>query len=166
MVNSCRFCIAGAFSRHERRGIGLLTVSAEVSEIIDRPVADVFRIYAHDHVQNHPRWDPDMELEQVTEGPIGVGTRIRRRHTRGGTTVEGVMEVVEYVPDHAFGLIIRDGPVEMRGRATLEASDQNRTKVTMTVELRGADEVIDEDVFTRQMKQALENIKKFIESES
>lgn len=68
-----------------------MSVTVEVSGVIDRPIAEVFRVYAYDHVQNHPRWDPDMELEQVSEGPIGVGTRIRRRHTRGGTTVEGTM---------------------------------------------------------------------------
>ena len=35
----------------------------DVSEVIDRPPADVFRFYAVNHVQNHPRWDLDMELE-------------------------------------------------------------------------------------------------------
>jgi hypothetical protein len=41
----------------------------EVSELIDRPPAEVFRFVAVDHVRNHPRWDPQMELEQLTEGP-------------------------------------------------------------------------------------------------
>lgn len=45
----------------------------EVSEVVDRPVATVFRFYAYDHVRNHPRWDPDMELGKVSDGPIGVG---------------------------------------------------------------------------------------------
>lgn len=59
----------------------------DVSEVIDRPLADVFRFHAVKHVQNHPRWDPDMELEQLTEGPIGVGTVIRRRHTHYGEPI-------------------------------------------------------------------------------
>ena len=71
----------------------------DVSEVIDRPPADVFRFYAVNHVQNHPRWDLDMELEQLTDGPIGVGTVIRRRHTHYGELIEGSMEVVEYEPD-------------------------------------------------------------------
>ena len=52
-----------------------------VSTVINRPVADVWRWYAVEHVRNHPRWDPDMELEQISEGPIG--TRIRRRNRHG-----------------------------------------------------------------------------------
>ena len=61
----------------------------KVSTEIDRPVADVWRFYAVDHVLNHPRWDPDMHLEQLTDGPIGVGTQIRRVNTRWGEPVEG-----------------------------------------------------------------------------
>jgi hypothetical protein len=83
----------------------------EVDAFIDRPPADVFRFVATDHVRNHPRWDPVMELEQVTDGPIGVGTTIRRRHTHSGVPIEGTMEVVEYEPDRAFGTVIHDGPL-------------------------------------------------------
>lgn len=57
-----------------------MSVKVQVSQVIDRPVDTVFQFIAHDHLRNHPRWDPDMELEQVTDGPIGVGTVIRRRH--------------------------------------------------------------------------------------
>ncbi len=54
----------------------------DVSESIERPPADVFGFVATDHVQNHPRWDPQMSLVQETPGPIGVGTRIRLIHHR------------------------------------------------------------------------------------
>lgn len=141
-----------------------MSVTVEVSEGIDQPVDEVFRFYAHDHVQNHPRWDPDMELKQVSEGAIGVGTRIHRRHTRDGTTVEGIMEVVEYEPDQTFGVVIHDGPVEIRGRATFQAEHQNRTRLTMSVELPGADESMDTSSLTNLMKRTLQNIKKLIES--
>jgi hypothetical protein len=77
-------------------------VKVEVSQTIDRPVATVFGFYAHDHVRNHPRWDPKMELEQVTDGPIGVGTVIRRRNTHFGDPVDGTMEVTEFEENHAF----------------------------------------------------------------
>jgi len=36
----------------------------EVSTTIDRPLAEVWRWYAVEHLRNHPRWDPDMGLEQ------------------------------------------------------------------------------------------------------
>jgi hypothetical protein len=57
----------------------------EVSTTIDRPVGVVWRFWAVEHVRNHPRWDPDMELEQISEGLMGLGTRIRRRNVRWGT---------------------------------------------------------------------------------
>ena len=73
-------------------------MKVQVSIEIDRPVADVWRFWAVEHVRNHPRWDPDVELEQISEGSMGIGTKIRRRNTRWGTPVEGEMEVVEFDP--------------------------------------------------------------------
>ena len=90
------FRIVSSNLHQSSRGEGVLRhlewevcVRVEVSAVIDRPVADVFHFYAFDHVHNHPRWDPDMELEQVSDGPIGVGTVIRKRNSHSGTPVEG-----------------------------------------------------------------------------
>jgi len=44
----------------------------------------------------HPGWDPDLELEKLSEGPIGLGTVIRRENTRYDTPTEGRMEVVDW----------------------------------------------------------------------
>ncbi len=101
----------------------------EVFATVDRPVTDVFRWYADDHVRNHPRWDPDMELEQISEGEIRVGTLICRRNTHFETPIEGTMEVVEYEPNQAFGVVIRDGPQETRGRVTFQEDGQDRTRL-------------------------------------
>lgn len=87
-------------------------MKTEVSIEIDRPVADVWRWYAVDHVRNHPRWNPDLELEQMSDGPIGLGTRIRRRNTMGGAPIDGEMEVIEFEPELAMGVSIRDGNTE------------------------------------------------------
>lgn len=138
----------------------------QVTETIDRPVADVFRFYAVDHVRNHPRWDPDMELEQLSEGPIGVGTIIRRRHTHGGTEVEGTMEVVEYEPERAFGVVIHDGPLEMRGRVTFGAEGAERTLLAISVEMPGADASLDPRVLTPLMERSARTIKDLVESET
>jgi hypothetical protein len=133
----------------------------DASEVIDRPPADVFRFYAIHHVQNHPRWDPDMELEQLTEGPIGVGTVIRRRHTHYGEPIEGTMEVVEYEPDRAFGVVIDDGAVKIHGRMWLEASGESGTRLTIGVEIPGSTNPINPALLER----TLHNIKTLIESE-
>jgi len=141
-----------------------MSVRIQVSEVIDWPVAEVFHFYAHEHVRNHPRWDPDMQLEQVSEGPIGVGTIIRRRNTHSGTPVEGTMEVVEFEPDRTMGVVIHDGPTETRGRATFKAESQERTTLTISAEFADTDESM-ESLITSLMERSARNIKHLIESE-
>lgn len=138
----------------------------QVSQVIDRPVATVFYFYAHNHVRNHPHWDPDMKLEQVSDGPIGVGTVIRRRHTHSGTPVEGTMEVVEFEPNRAFGVVIHDGPVETLGRVTFEAIGQGQTSITISAEFPGWDESTDMTRLTSLVERSGRNIKHLIESET
>ena len=141
-----------------------MSVKVQVSEVIDRPVAEVFHFYAHEHVRNHPRWDPDMQLEQVSDGPIGVGTIIRRRNTHSGTPVEGTMEVVVFKPDRAFGVVIHDGPVETRGRVTFKAESQERTTITVSADFADMDESM-ESLMTSLMQRSAQNIKGLVESE-
>ena len=50
----------------------------------------------------------------MSDGPIGVGTMIRRRNSRSGTPVEGTMEIVEFEPNRVMAVMIHDGPVEIR----------------------------------------------------
>lgn len=142
-----------------------MSVQLQVSQVIDRPVAKVFHFVAHEHVRNHPRWDPEIELEQVSDGPIEVGTVIRRRNSRSGTPVEGTMEVVEFEPNRAMATVIHDGPVEMRGRVTFEAVSDNQTNITFNVELPGMDESMDKSFLTSRLKRSVRNIKQLIESE-
>jgi len=143
-----------------------MSVKLQVSGVIDRPVAEVFHFIAYEHVRNHPRWDPDIELEMMSDGPIGVGTIIKRRNSRSGTPVEGTMEVVEFEPNQAMGTVIHDGPVEMRGRMTFEALSDDQTTITTSVELPGMDEsTMDKSFLTRMMERSARNIKQLIESE-
>lgn len=106
----------------------------ELSETIERPPEDVFRFLATDHVENHPRWDPNMHLVRVTPGPIGVGTVIRRSYLQGDTRVKGEMEVVEFEPDRLFAVVIRDGPAEFRSGLAFERAGEGGTRVTLTLE--------------------------------
>ena len=140
-------------------------MDVEATTVIERSVVTVWDFYAVHQVENHPRWDPDMSLEKVTSGPIGVGTVIKRRTTRFGALIEGTMEVVEFDPLRAMGTKIRDGQTEMRGRATFTVEGQNRTRLTMHVELPGADPSM-AGKLAPLVQRSADTIKRLIESES
>ena len=141
-----------------------MSLKVQVSTGIDRPVEDVFHFYAHEHVRNHPRWDPDMQLEQVTDGPIGVGTIIRRHNTHSATPVEGTMEVDEFEPNRSMGMVIHDGSSETRGRVTFEAESQEQTTLAIHVEFPGMDESMESRI-TGLIERSARNIKHLIETE-
>ena len=141
-----------------------MAVRMEVSQEIDRPVPVVFKFYADNHVRNHPRWDPFIELWRDSDEPIGLGTIIQRRNSRFGTPVEGTMEVVEYEPNRAFGAVIREGGMETHGRVTFEEVGEGRTRLTVV-----ADMPIDEsmkDRMTGMVQRGYQNIKELIEAET
>lgn len=139
----------------------------EVSEVINRPVATVFHFYAHNHVANHPRWDPMMELEQISDGPIGVGTVIRRRHTHFSEPIDGTMEVVEFEDDKAMGVVIHDGDApEARGRMTCRPIGYNETELTISADLPGVEESTDSSSLEAMIRTTVTNIKRLLESET
>jgi uncharacterized protein YndB with AHSA1/START domain len=136
----------------------------QVSTTIDRPIADVWRWYAEDHVRNHPRWDPDMELQQISEGPIGLGTKIRRRNVRFGAPVDGEMEVVEWDPERAIGMLIHDANMQMRGRTTFQEEGPDTTLLTIVTDIPDLDES-KASVVSSRMQRTIENVKSLVESD-
>lgn len=142
-----------------------MAVKVELSEEIERPIDVVFRWYADDHVRNHPRWDPYMELWLDTEAPIGVGTIIRRRNSRSGKPVEGTMKVTEYERNQVLGMLTHDGPMEIRGRAIFESVEPELTKLTFTIDIAGLDESMATPM-TEAIRGSLRKIKELIEVET
>jgi len=141
-----------------------MSVKVQVSAVIDRSVAEVFRIHAREHIRNHPRWDPFMQLEQVSDGPISVGTIIKRINSHSGAPVEGRMEIVEFEPDRAIGMIVHDGPVEMLTRAVYEAEGDGKTNIILSLEIPNMDETMT-SMLASEMEKVAQTIKQFIESE-
>jgi hypothetical protein len=139
-------------------------VKVEASVVIERPVAAVFRFYADEHVRNHPRWNPDLELAVDSDRPIGVGTIIRRRNRMSGKLVEGTMEIVEFERDRTVVAVTREGTVEYRGHALFEELAPDRTRLTI-----GGDMPIppgsDPSPIRRLMQRSVDNIKRLIEAE-
>ena len=140
-------------------------MNIQVSKEIDRPIPDVWRFYAVEHVSNHPRWDPDMHLEQVSEGPIGVGTKIRRVNTRWGQPVEGEMEIVEFEPERAMSAVIRDANMDIQGRATFEPRGAEQTLLTMSVDIPGFDDPEKVEFMRSMMQRSVDKMKALMEAD-
>lgn len=137
----------------------------QASVVIERPTGAVFRFYADEHVRNHPRWNPDIELEVDSERPIGVGTIMRRRNRMSGELLEGTMEVVEFERDKAFGTVIREGPVEYRGASSFETIAPGRTRLTISADIPWMAAEADPSPLKNLMLRSLQNIKELIEAE-
>ena len=135
-----------------------------VSTVIDRPVAGVWRWYAVEHVRNHPRWDPDMEIEQISEGPIGLGTRIRRHNRHFGEPIEGEMEIVEWEPERVMGARIHDANTDTRGRVTFEGLGRSRTQLTIEADFPNLD-ASKVDQLRPLIERTASNVRRLVESE-
>ena len=134
------------------------------SIVINRPPSVVFDFVAVNHLHNHPRWDPDMQLTELTDGPMGVGSRYQRRHTRVGAPIEGTMEVVEFEPGTSMGFHILDqtpkGPLEVNSRSTLEPLDDGAsTRMTIYLDVPAMEASMDPSMIEgslRRMKELIE----------
>ena len=105
-----------------------------------------------------------MELEQISDGPMGLGMRIRRRNTRWGKSVEGEMEVVEWDPERAFGVLIHDENMEISGRATFAEPEPGRTLLRIVSDFPGLDES-QADFVLSMMQRSVDNMKRLMEAE-
>lgn len=137
----------------------------EVSTVINRPVSTVWEFYAVNHVENHPRWDPSLELEATSDGPIGLGTVIKRRATRFGDTTEGTMEVVEFEPEKAMRVRTQDGPMTINGWVLFEPVNAGETRILLGGEFPGMDDSMEENI-RPMMERSAATIKNLIESET
>lgn len=142
-----------------------MSLKLQLSQEFERPVEVVFKFWAADHVRNHPRWDPKVELWLDSDTPIGVGTVIRRRNSRSGTPVDGTMEVVEYEPNRSIAMVTHDGPQEIFGRATFESLEPERTRITLTVEMPGMDDSM-ENFMAEAIQGSLRTAKDLVETET
>ena len=139
-------------------------MECEVTTVIDRPVSMVWDFFAVHHVENHPRWDPDIELEKATDAPIDVGTVIRRRSTRFETPTEGTMEITEFVPVRIMRVRTQDGPMTINGWALFSTPSSGRTELTIGGEFPGLDDSMKKTILPL-MERSAATIKSLIESE-
>jgi ligand-binding SRPBCC domain-containing protein len=91
-----------------------LVIRFELETTIERPPGDVFAVLADPLAL--PEWQGTSEVEQLTEGPVGEGTRFREVHRLLGLRLESITEVVGYEPDRRFEVRVVSGPVPIDGR--------------------------------------------------
>lgn len=107
----------------------------ERSIVIDRPVDEVWE-FVHDPAKD-PLWQTMLvESEQIADGPMGVGTKVREVRHFLGLRVETAWEVTEYEPNRRSGIESISGPVPFRGGYVLEPVD-GATKLTAAGALDG-----------------------------
>lgn len=75
------------------------------------------------------------------------------------------MEVTEYEPNRALGMLTHDGPMEIRGRATFEPVGPELTKLILTVDIPGADESMATPM-TEAIRGSLRKVKELVETET
>jgi hypothetical protein len=79
---------------------------------VPRPPEAVFAFVAEGFFDNHPRWDPAVEMVKDTPGPVAVGARGREIRRFLGRQVAEV-EVTAFEPPSRFALRNRSGPFEL-----------------------------------------------------
>jgi carbon monoxide dehydrogenase subunit G len=93
-------------------------VHFELSIEIDRPVHDVWEYLIEP--ENVPEWQSSaVSSHQVSEGPIGLGARLRDERRFMGRRATSDVEVSEFEPERLFTLHGLSGPVRFTVRHLL-----------------------------------------------
>jgi uncharacterized membrane protein len=83
-------------------------IQHEVSIHLNRPVDQVFAFLID--ASNVPRWQSNLiESEQLTDGPMRVGTRVREVRRLGRRPTAYVAEVTDIEPNHRFAVRVISG---------------------------------------------------------
>jgi uncharacterized protein YndB with AHSA1/START domain len=85
---------------------------------VDAPVEEVFA-YLSDPARLH-EWQQTTAVDVLTDGPVGVGTRIRETREVLGRKLTQTVEVTEHDPPRRFALRVVEGPVKVDGEQELE----------------------------------------------
>jgi len=112
-------------------------VRIEGEILINRPVEEVFDFVADE--RNEPRYNPRMRrAEQISDGPIGAGTRFRAETVSMGRTVEMVIEFVGYERPRRLASSTHMSSMDLQGALTFDpVPDGTRMRWSWDVEPRG-----------------------------
>jgi uncharacterized protein YndB with AHSA1/START domain len=122
--------------------------------VIDRPIRDLFSFLVDP--ANNPRWQsPIVEARCLTEGPIGVGSKVVETAQFLGLRFELTYQVTEYQPPHRAAIEI-GAPFTGRGSYTLEPTAAATLLTTeLEIDAHGFFRLA-ESVFARMAKREFE----------
>ncbi|MBX7237107.1 MAG: SRPBCC family protein [Caldilineales bacterium] len=107
-------------------------MKSQVSTLIHRPLAEVFRFVAN--FENQSQWQAaTIQNTQITPGPMRVGAQGRHVGKWLGRNYESIGEVVEYEPDREWGYKSVSGPYDLVMHYHFESVGDD-TRLTMDVE--------------------------------
>ncbi|WP_406864939.1 SRPBCC family protein [Streptomyces sp. HUAS MG47] len=83
-----------------------------------------------------PEWQESaISARKLTDGPLGVGSRIGVKRRLGGREMPMTMEVTEYDPPRSWHFHGLDGPVRGDVKGTIEPLDDGRrSRVTLSLD--------------------------------
>ena len=141
----------------------------EISITINRPIEEVFA-FMNDPENQLLWWSGLVEIEQTSEGPIGVGTTYREVMQFLGRRIENTGEITEYELNKRNTVKTTSGPVPMEITGTFQPVEGG-TEVTYGIdaELGGFFRLAEPLVVRmgkRQMEMELVNLKELMEAQA
>lgn len=150
---------------------GVKPVAGQAEEDVACPISLAYNYIGKGFFQNYPKWCPQVvELEQLSQPPVGKGTKGRQVTRDRGIDSESTFEVSQFVPASAFEIAGISEP--FRSSYEFKENDDGTTRVVFTFELKEIDLVM--RPFQKLIRTALqdgavqtiENIKQLLEGAS
>ncbi len=100
-------------------------VIGRASTLVECSTKDLFKYLGEDLFQNYPKWSPEVqELEQITSGPVQLGTIGRQVRIDLGRRSESRFKIFAYEPGVRLAFVGVSDPF----RCTYELQDINLEK--------------------------------------
>ncbi len=110
-------------------------VLGRASTVVECSAGELFQYLGEGLFQNYPKWSPEVkELEQITPGPVKLGTIGRQVRVDQGRRTESRFKISAYEPGVRITLV--GVPDPFRCSYELQAIDPNKTtNLTFSFEL-------------------------------
>lgn len=107
-------------------------INIDLSTLIDRPIKEVFAFVSN--LNNMSKWNSAVvNLEQITPGDVGAGTKFKSVGEMMGRRIEGEVQVTSYEPDTKTGFQMNAGPMQMNVTFSLKTIGTG-TKVSLNAQ--------------------------------